>query len=120
MKYTLLLISIFLTTCGDNEDDLVICTEQFVYGLNVTVKDVATNVIITEDIIVVAKDGNYEETLMNFEGFDHFIGAGEREGNYTIEVRSNSYLDFTSEVIQVGADECHVIPETVEILLLPN
>lgn len=118
MKYLGLFFFILLTQC--NDDNQIICTEQFVYGLNVTVKDAITNSILTEGVVVIARDGTYEEELMNIESFNTFIGAGERSGNYTLEVTSANYETFTSEVIQVGADECHVIGENVEILLQPN
>lgn len=118
MKYLGLFFFILLTQCKD--DVQIMCTEQFVYGLNVTVKDAISNSIITEGIVVIARDGTYEEELMNIDSFDMFIGAGERPGNYTIEVTSLNYESFTSEVIQVGADECHVIGESVEIILQPN
>lgn len=118
MKYLALFLFILLTQCKD--DNHIICTEQFVYGLNVTVKDAITNEIVTEGIVVIARDGTYEEELMNIDSFDTFIGAGERPGNYTLEVTSLNYELFTSDVIQVGADECHVIGESVEILLQPN
>jgi hypothetical protein len=119
MRYIGLFFLILLMQC-DNKDDSIICTEQFVYGLNVTVRDVTTNGIITDGVVVIARDGSYEEELMNIDGFDNFIGAGERPGNYIIEVTSANYETFTSELIQVGADECHVIGEVIEIVLQPN
>lgn len=118
MKQVILFALILLTQC--ESDNPVICTEQFVYGLNVTFKDSATNAVITENIQVVAQDGNYEEELMIVEGFDAFIGAGERPGNYVIEVNSTEYQTFTSGLIQVEADECHVITQVVEFQLIPN
>ncbi|MCK5401132.1 MAG: hypothetical protein KAJ28_05815 [Flavobacteriaceae bacterium] len=119
MKYTFLIFMLFLTTCVKVNNG-IICTEQFVYGLNVTVKNADTNDIITEGITVKAKDGNYEEELMYMDGFNSFIGAGERTGNYIIEITSNNYQTYTSEVIVVGEDECHVIPRVLETLLQTN
>lgn len=76
MKHIALIFMIFLTTCVE-DDNGIICTEQFVYGLNVTVKNADTNAIITEGITVIAREGNYEEELMNTVGSVSFIGAGE-------------------------------------------
>ncbi len=118
MKYIIVIALLLLTQC--NDDNQFACTEQFVYGLNITIKDSNTNTVITENITVIALDGDYEEQLMIIEGFDTFIGAGERPGNYSIEVTSLSYQTFNSEIIQVDADQCHVIPELVEINLIPN
>ena len=119
MKYIVLIFMIFLTTCVDDDNE-IICTEQFVYGLNVTVKNGDTNVIITEGITVIARDGNYEEELMNIEGIDNFFGAGERTGNYIIEITSNDYQTYISDVISVSANECHVIPVVIEVSLQIN
>ena len=103
----------------DNGDD-IICTEQYVYGLNVIVKDANTNDIIIEDITIIATEEDYQEELMIFLGSTNYVGAGERPGNYILEVTSNDYQTYTSSVIEIGADECHVIPEVIEIFLQPN
>jgi hypothetical protein len=47
------------------------------------------------------------------------LGAGERPGSYVLEITAEGYDSYTSEIIQVESDECHVIPEVLEILLLP-
>ena len=121
MKYVLISLMLFLTMCNTNgDDDQVFCTEQYVYGLSVIVKDANINNIITENMTVTARDGNYVETLISIEGFDSFFGAGERSGNYVITVTSDYYQTYVSEVITVEADECHVIPEKLEILLQLN
>ncbi len=109
----------FLTTCIEDNNG-IICIEQFVYGLNVTVKNADTNAIITEGITVIAREGSYEEELMNTVGSDSFIGAGERAGSYIIEITSNDYQTYTSDIIVVNEDECHVIPQALEVLLQTN
>ena len=119
MKYALLVLIAFLTTC-DKLDDGYICTDQFVYGLNVIVKDASTNDILVEGLTIVARDGEYEEVLMNFPNSTNYVGAGERPGNYTITVNSMDYQEYSTQTIVVGADECHVIPEVVEVLLQLN
>lgn len=126
MSFKNFMFSIFLLSvvfsCNDSDDvdDQVICTTEFVYGLSVTVKDATTNSTITENITVIITDGDYQEELMFMEGFDGFFGAGEREGNYIIEITSENYQNFTSEIIEVGSTICHVVPESVEVLLQPN
>ncbi|MDU8884780.1 hypothetical protein RXV94_01325 [Yeosuana sp. MJ-SS3] len=121
MKYVLFSLVLFLAMCNTNDDnDQVFCTEQFVYGLNVIVKDANTNNVITENIIVTIRDGDYEESLMNIEGNDSFFGAGERPGSYIIIVTSDNYQTYISETILVGSDECHVIPKSLEFFLQPN
>lgn len=119
MRFIALFCLILMTQC-DKDKDPIICTEQYVYGLSVTVKDANTNLVLTENVTVTAKEGAYEEALMNIEGMDSFFGAGERAGNYIIEVTADGYQDYTSGIIRVGEDECHVIPEVLEIMLQPN
>lgn len=119
MRFIALFCLILMTQC-DKDKDPIFCTEEFVYGLSVTVKDANTSLVITENVTVTANEGTYEEELMNIEGMDSFFGAGERPGNYIIEVTGDGYVDFTSEVIRVGSNECHVIPEVIEIMLQPN
>lgn len=119
MRFIILLALVLFTQC-DQDKEPIFCTEEFVYGLNVTVKDANTNSIITENIAITARDGDFEEQLMTFEGIDHFLGAGERPGNYVLEITAEGYEDYTSEIIQVDSDECHVIPKVLEIMLQPN
>ena len=67
----------------------------FVFGLKVTVKEAATNAIVTEGLTLTARDGSYEEQLIRAESSDFFIGAGEREGTYVIKITSNDYQTYS-------------------------
>jgi len=112
-------ILIFIFSCNKNHnDDSIACTDLYAYGLNVSVRDADTNLIISEGITVTATDGNYSEELMF--GIDSYIGAGERPGNYIITATGLGHQSYTSEVITVEADECHVIGESLEIQLQSN
>jgi len=114
----MILAFIMLTQC--DKDKETFCTEEFVYGLNVTVKDADSSLTLIENVTVTARDGQYAEPLMTSEGLDSFFGAGERAGNYIIEVTADGYEDYASELIRVGENECHVIPEAIEIMLQSN
>lgn len=120
MKYLIpiFLILLFSSCKNDDNGNGVNCTDIFVFGLNVQVRDATTGGIILNNITVTAIDGSYSEELDFI--FDSFVGAGERPGDYILEVRAEGYPDFTSNPISVGADECHVITEDVEIELQPN
>lgn len=125
MKKPILFSLVFLMlSCNPDDDNYnsVYCTEIFVYGLSVTVKDAVTDAIITEGITVTAKEGSYEEQLMRIENSDYFMGAGEREGSYIIEITSDDYQTFTSNtiVVEKTEDDCHVITEELEFVLQPN
>jgi len=108
------------TTC--DEDDQIICTQEAKAGLNITVKDAVTNENLSNGVSVTAQDGNYIETLEAFTGdaTTVFIGAWERQGTYIVTVSKQGYQTFTSSPIQVSADECHVIPQLLNVALQPN
>ena len=106
--------------CSDDDEVSVICTTQFVYGLQVAVTNASTNSEITDGIVVMATDDDYSEELVNHPNSDSFVGAGERPGNYIISVTGDQYESFITEVISVEMDDegCHVIPEIVNISLV--
>jgi len=120
MKHvSFLLICLLFISCKSNDDDTdpLNCTDILVFGLTVQVRDIDTGGIILNNISVTAVDGSYVEELTF--SFDSFIGAGERPGNYTLTVEADGYLTLVTPVIQVDADECHVIGEFVELQLEP-
>lgn len=119
IKQIVLFSCCFLLFACPQKDDEVFCTEEFVYGLSITVSDADSGEVITENITVTATDGNYTEELMAFFDFSNFVGAGERPGTYTIHISAEGYEEFVSQPIEVGANECHVIPEVRSFQLQP-
>ncbi|MEX2350697.1 MAG: hypothetical protein WD554_07435 [Flavobacteriaceae bacterium] len=118
MIYILFALSAF--ACN-KDDDGIACTQEAKAGLNVTVKDATTNNYLGLGTTVLAKDGNYSETLINIDVIvPEFAGAWEREGNYILTVSAEGYVTYISETITVTSDECHVIPQQVEVLLQPE
>ncbi|MCF7559688.1 hypothetical protein L3X39_03490 [Sabulilitoribacter multivorans] len=83
-------------------------------------KDIDTDAIITEGVTIEAIDGPHQETLVLSESSNSFYGAGERAGTYTLTITSLDYQTYVSDPIEVSRDECHVITETIEILLQSN
>lgn len=124
MKKLLLIIAmapLLLATQCNEDDNGIACTEEARAGLNITIKDSETNAYLSEGVSVVATDGSYSETLQSFDSTEPiFSGAYEREGNYTITVSKTGYVTYTSEVISVTSDVCHVIPQQRTILLQPE
>lgn len=121
MKQLLILLFLVLFWGCNPNDDSIACTQEARAGLNVTVKDAATNNYLGTGTTVVATDGSYYETLEYMDGIvPTFAGAWEREGNYILTVSSEGYVTYVSETITVTADECHVIPQQVEVLLPPQ
>jgi hypothetical protein len=124
MKKLLLIIVLLpflLATQCDKEDNGIACTEEAKAGLNITIKDAETNVYLSDGVSVIATDGSYSEALVSFDVAEPiFSGAYEREGNYTITVSKSGYVTYTSEIITVTSDVCHVIPQQRTILLQPE
>ncbi len=98
-------------SCKENNTENIICTYNFVYGLAINFTEKTTANPINGNITIVAKDGNYEETLEISESNMSFYGAGERKGTYILTVTADNYKTFVSEPIIVTADECHVLTE---------
>ena len=117
IKKILIFCSCTLFLACPQKDDGVYCTEEFVYGLSITVT--VSGEYVTEGITVTATDGTYSEELMSFPEGTNFVGAGERPGTYVINITSEIYQEFNSELIQVDADACHVIPEVRTFELQP-
>ena len=109
------------STCDDDDDDQIVCTQQFVYGLNVVVLNAATGNPLVEGVTVEATDGSYNETLQVIPGLEYsFAGAGERAGVYTVTITKSGYQTYISSPIVVNRDFCHVIPQSVTVNLQSN
>lgn len=120
MKKMLILVAL-LSILGCKKDDGIACTQEARAGLNVTVKDAETNNYLGLGTSVIANEGDYSEALEYMEGIiPTFAGAWEREGNYILTVSAEGYVSYFSEIITVTADECHIIPQQVEVLLQPE
>lgn len=113
MHIFVLLVACMLVLTGCSEDT-VNCTADARVGLVVTVVGAANPDGGT--IGVTITDGDYEEELSCAAEGQSLVcsGATERPGSYRIEVIANGDVVATEEVT-VGEDECHVIPEDVEI-----
>lgn len=106
---------------GPISADPIVCTEEYRYGLTVTVAIDGDNTQKACGATVIATDGEYQETLVILEtGSDHcvFSGAGERAGNYSIETSLTGFETAIEQVL-VTRDICHVFPKSLEVLLKP-
>lgn len=117
-------MSLFAISCSgddDNTNDDVNCTEIYVAGLVVNVKDAVTDVELQDGVSIIAVDGNYSERLgFGTMSSSAFMGAYERPGTYILTISKEGYQTQTTNAITVEADECHVIPERVFIDLQPE
>jgi hypothetical protein len=119
MKYLYSIVFVcILFACNNSNDDAIACTEEYVYGLTITVFDASNQQLIGETATVTAIDGSYTEEFMFFT--ESFSGAGERAGNYIIVVTAEGYETYTTQTINLLENECHVIPQSFQIQLIPN
>lgn len=112
---------LLITSCQSNNDDPIVCTDQYVYGLTIIVLDATTGNPIFQDVEVKAVDGAYQEILQLVPGLEYtFVGAGERTGTYTITVTKEGFQTYTSVPITLTSDACHVIPQSLTVHLQSN
>ena len=115
---TLFCFPLLLSSTCEDDDKTIYCTEEIVSGLVVKIALQGESSTTADGITVIAKDENYTEELTAYDpNIAEFKGAQERKGNYTIAVSKNGYKTFISNAIQVKENECHVITETVNVIL---
>ena len=86
------------------------CTEEFVFGLVITVNDAATGAGLNQ-VVITAREPSYSEVLAATTSAGVYQGAGERVGSYTLTVEKDGYQTVVTDVITVEANECHVITQ---------
>lgn len=119
--FKLLVALLMISSCKNDNDDQIVCTQQYVYGLNIVVLDATTGNPLVEGVTVEATDGSYNETLQLIPGLEYsFAGAGERVGIYTVTVTKDGYQTYTSSPIIVTRNVCHVIPQSLTVNLQSN
>jgi hypothetical protein len=108
--------------------DGVVCSTEFVFGINVMVVDSATADPPSEATLL-ATSGTFTDsvgprapvqTVANGPLVLVLSTAGERAGIYSVTVRSPGYRDWTRTGIRVTANECHVNPVNLTARLQPN
>ena len=122
-KAVIFFIFVLLLSCQSSNSDDIFCTTEIKAGLNVSVHliESSSSIPISDGVTVVARDGNYSETLQFFDAQNPiFCGAYERAGTYTITVTKPGRRNYSSQSIVVTEDICHVIPQNVMVSLLPN
>ena len=121
MKYTVWTLLICLTACLPKAPIQKACTEEARAALNIFVRDGNSNLMLGDSVIVKAVDGSYTETLQFFQGNpSSFAGAWERPGNYNVIVDKPGYKSSSNNPVVCIKDECHVIPQTLTLSILPD
>ncbi|MFV1985877.1 MAG: hypothetical protein ACC682_01235 [Gemmatimonadota bacterium] len=104
-----------LVACS--EPTAVACTLEFRYGLSIAVLD-GSGTPAAEGAFGLAVEGSFVDTMMVFSP-ETLVGAGERAGTYDITITKEGFMTWTAENITVTADECHVIPVSLDANLIP-
>ena len=116
-----LTLVIWMNSCSEGTsalEDPEFCTEELRPGLEIIVRDVTTDSLITKGISVVAFNSDQKEELTFID--NAYYGAYEKKGSYLLTVEGDLYNNFLSEnAIVVESDICHVITETREVFLTP-
>ncbi len=108
------------TSCDDGG---VICTDEVVPGLVVTILDAQTGEPRSGIATAVAIDGAYVDTLVPHggDGFGREFsksGAYERPGTYDLRVTAPDYLEWSRKAIRLTAERCHVRTAQIEARLI--
>ena len=93
----------------------VACTEQFVPGIVVDVRDSSTGTSLS-GAAGTAQDGAYTDSLRPLAS-TKLEGAGERPGAYTVTVSHAGYATWVRLNVDVQAGTCHVHTATLQALL---
>lgn len=116
------LFAVLLVLAGCLEVAIIDCTTEYVYGINVLIRDAKTNEPVASGATVVIRDVKYVEELRIMPSpVDSAplcaYGAGERPGTYEITVAKPGYMKWVRSGVAVTADECHVKRVTVNAYL---
>ena len=110
-----------IVSCKDYNPFLPVpCSNEWVYGLHIEIRDAATGDAVGEGATVTIYDGDFEETTTAFllPGPKVLaLAAGERPGVYEITVALGGYKFWRITGIRVKANVCHVIPVDVLVEL---
>ena len=101
-----------LAACGDvSSPGPVICTAIAVSSLNVTVRDAATSARVCDATVTAVLAGAaFELRRSGSPETCTYAGPEERAGVFEVRVSRAGYAPSVVSSVQVGADECHVIP----------
>ena len=117
----LAVLALVVSACGDPIVDLPVgCTEQFVYGISVQVVDVTSGAQRASGSTLTVREGSYEEVVTGVTGNNTMVAAGERAGTYAVTITRDGYRTWSQFDVEVGEDECHVIPVSLLAQIQPT
>ena len=122
MRWTWLIFSLATAlvsapSCEDPPIAPAICSDEYVYGLEIQVVDGETGGPTGLGAIAVVRDDGYVENALCEDRGPlgvAVLAAGERAGTYDITIDAEGYLEWSREDVRVTEDRCHV--KTVRIV----
>ena len=112
--------------CSNPFDGGWVCTDQFVPGIVVEIRDAGTGIPVAEEARGAVREGTYVDSLR--PGFSAAsdpslllsrFAAGERAGTYSVEIQRSGYQTWTANNVVVVSDRCHVITQRLRADLIP-
>jgi uncharacterized membrane protein len=112
-------LTLAVASCDLVDNDDVICTDHFEYGLSVAVQDSLTGAPAASGARLIARDGAYADTATVPAGAPDsdpdsgvLQAAGERPGTYAVTVEKSGFLTWQRNNVIVAMDDygCHVVP----------
>jgi hypothetical protein len=95
------------------------CTMELRYSVAAQIDGPLTG-FVPEASWLIVRDGAYADsatflTYYDEAGEPYYVAAAaeERQGTYTVTVRSPGFQDWTQERVRVKGDECHVTTQWV-------
>jgi hypothetical protein len=110
------LLALLLAGCVTDFSDDLVCTEIAVVSVNVNVTD-DTGEPVSDADVTFAEKGAYATRCESYADGVYLCGY-ELEGALTIRVEVDDSV-IAEEVVLVEADECHVIGETLDVVVPP-
>ena len=100
----------FAVACSQPEGP-VVCTQNLVPGIVVTVTDSLSGVMPASTLTAIALEGAYRDSVSYAAPAASALTislASERAGTYSVTVRKPGYLDWVKNGVTVTKDVCHV------------
>jgi hypothetical protein len=88
----------------------VVCTDEAIASLNVTVVDSASADPLMGAVVWV-EDGVYQDTLEGGNGT--WYGPWERAGTYDVHVQHSGFRSWSTSDVTVEQGRCHVRPRSL-------
>lgn len=118
-------VAVTVVACNESPNEHA-CTDIAFTGVTVVVPGGSALVRLGQSITGTLTDGAYSEPMQvsanpSGEGPAHLLGAVERAGKYTLQLRIPGYADVKTSnlVVNKTSDGCHVKPITITATLNP-